>query len=273
MQYIKEYFDRFLRQIHLRRFVDDVLFIISMVRAYGKNASFKKAHPGYAVPPLRLMYDAYDYTLYQEYFESGKAHAKDIANFFQTFAQEMLVGENVRICEWGCGPAKIIRNLPSFLKSHNIRFYGTDYNRKTIAWCKSKIPAVTFIDNNLQPPLPFDDNFFSIVFARSVFTHLSEQMHCAWIPELFRIVNKNGIILFTTNGPSFLKRLLPDERELFQNGKMVSKHVINEGKKYFASFHPPKFVRESLLKGRKIIAYIPQESANTIGQDVWICRK
>jgi hypothetical protein len=54
---------------------------------------------------------------------------------------------------------------------------------------------------------------------------------------------------------------------------MVSTQGVFEGKKYFASFHPPQFVRESLLKGRKIIAYIPQKNAGTIGQDVWICRK
>jgi hypothetical protein len=273
MQRIKQYFDRFLRMVHLRHFADVFLFSISVVRDFGSNIAFKKSHPGYAVPPLRLMYDAFDHTRYQEYLETGQAHAKDIAHLLQIYAGDIFKSDLVRIGEWGCGPAKIIRNLPDFLPGQNIRFYGTDYNRKTIAWCKKTIPTMTFVDNNLQPPLEFNENFFAIVFARSVFTHLSEKMHFAWIAELFRIVNKKGILLFTTNGPNFLNRLIPHEQELFRNGHMVSTQGVFEGKKYFASFHPPRFVRESLLKGRKIIAYIPQENAGTIGQDVWICRK
>ncbi len=38
------------------------------------------------------------------------------------------------------------------------------------------------------------------IHAISIFMHLSETMHYAWINELYRILKKDGILIFTTHG-------------------------------------------------------------------------
>jgi SAM-dependent methyltransferase len=269
----KQLLDSMLRRLRLRVPVDTVLFCLSALRTYRMNRAFKRSHPGYSVPPLRLMYDAFDHTMYHEYLETGRAHARDVADILKRHLPDLLARQPARICEWGCGPGKIIRNLAPFLPGVKVELYGTDYNADTIAWCKRSIPGIVFFKNSLAPPLAFHDAFFDIVIARSVFTHLSRAMNLAWIDELLRIVREGGAVVFTTNGESSVHMLLPKELARFRAGEMVSKECVQEGKKYYGAIHPPAFVRNHMVPGRDIAAYLPSEKAGTIGQDVWVVRK
>jgi hypothetical protein len=60
--------------------------------------------------------------------------------------------------------------MPSFSSSGEIGAYGTDYSESIIEWCRGHIHNVHFELNDLEPPLPFPDEMFALLYSNSVYT-------------------------------------------------------------------------------------------------------
>ena len=146
-------------------------------------------HDGLRLPPDDLSYDAYGHSDWTTYAASGRQHAEF---FSSVIRRHMPATTPLRICEWGCGPARIIRHLPTLLADLKPQLTGTDYNLRSIAWCKENIADVSFAPNKLEPPIALPAASFNCIYCLSVFTHLSEPMHSAWIAELTRLVEPGG---------------------------------------------------------------------------------
>lgn len=233
------------------------------------NACFRRRHPDFAVPPLYLLWDAQSYTDYETYKRSGEASAALYWELIRRYFEDRDEGER-RVCEWGCGPGRIIRHLPALSRGGPCRFafYGTDYNRASIAWCQRAIRDVTFSTNALAPPLDFPDGYFDVLYCRSVLTHLSEEMHHAWIGELTRVVRPGGVFMLSTQGRAHRERLLAPERVRFDQGELVIRKLAGEGRLNFSAFHPPQFVRTRLLAGLRVLEHHEGEGT----QDIWVVR-
>ncbi len=231
------------------------------------NRAFRSTHPGFAAPPLPVLWDAQATTDLAEYKRSGEEAA---ALYWELIRPHVdpAPSRPTRVCEWGCGPGRIIRHLPALGAGLAVEFYGSDYNRASIAWCRAHLPGVTFLENNLAPPLQAADGVFDLVFCRSVFTHLSAEMHTRWIAELRRVVRPGGIVILTTHGLAYRSRLTAQERVRFDADKLVVRTLGAEGRKLFAAFHPPAFVRVHLLHGLAILEHRPGEAT----QDIWVTR-
>ena len=123
------------------------------------------------------------------------------------------------ILDFGCGAGRVIRywhGLPAAP-------YGTDYNPDLIAWCEQHLPFAKFLVNGPGPPLEYPSDFFGLIYALSVFTHLDEAGQIAWIRELRRIAKPGGYILITTHGSCavYLRRLSPAQQERFHSGHLA----------------------------------------------------
>jgi len=175
----------------------------------------------------------------------------------------------VRICEWGCGPARLLRHFRNFLGSET-ELWGTDFNPKSIKWCRENIPEINFLKNALHPPLGFGNSYFDIVYCVSVFTHLSKQLQKDWLEECLRILKPDGIFYFTIHGDSFREKLLEDEKKIYDKDGFLQRSNIKEGKKNFTSFNSPSYIRNIFLKNNTILEHIPGEGNR---QDVWIAGK
>lgn len=221
------------------------------------------------MPPLYLLWDAQSYTEYEKYKTSGEEAA---AHYWRLIREHIEAGGGAtcRVCEWGCGPARIIRHLPELSRGHPhpFEFYGTDYNRLSIEWCQRSLPNISFKRNRLAPPLDFEDAFFDVRYCRSVLTHLSEEMHYAWIRELARVVKPGGVLMISTQGLAGRERLMEGEKERFDRAELVVRELAEEGKLNYSAFHHPRFVRERLLPGFQILEH--REGRAT--QDIWIVR-
>ena len=57
------------------------------------------------------------------------------------------------------------------------------------------------------PPLDYSDEMFDLVYAVSVFTHLSEEFQLPWLGELRRILKPNGVLLATVYNNSVWESL------------------------------------------------------------------
>jgi SAM-dependent methyltransferase len=267
---LKLIFRRILRKIQLLQLIDAFRVKIRILQNRKANEVFLSQHRDFNVPPYYLADDAYNHVNWQSYYDSGKEHARFIANWINEC--NSADSDVLRVCEWGCGPGRVIRHLYSYVNHKTVEIYGTDYNEETISWCKKNIHQISFLHNGIEPPLPFGSHFFDCIYAISVLTHLSEEAHYAWIRELFRVLKTNGIVILTTHGNNYLKYLLPGEKRKYDSGELVILGNIKEGKKLFLALHPPTFMKNRLLKDYYIVQHITDEKITGLEQDVWIIK-
>ena len=243
------------------------------IRNYKKNELFKKTYPKVALPSDYLIYESFQLDYHKYYLDS-----RETAVWLKRHIEKHCTLEHKKILDWGCGPGRIIRHLPE-LVGNNCAFFGTDYNNESIDWCRKHIPGVSFNLNGLEAKLPWPDNTFDVIYGISIFTHLSESMHFAWLKELVRILKPasaggGGILFFTTQGSNFRIKLSSSEQDLFDKGQLIVRGNVKEGHRTFSAFQPKAFMHQ-LLKDVEILEHIQPEShhASIPAQDIWIVRK
>ena len=236
-----------------------------------KNKQFIRAYPDFVLPPQELAFDAYAHVDWNRYVLDGQDDAALIAKLALKYTSAL----QLRILDWGCGPARVLRNLPKFLDSRSISLYGSDYNPKTIQWCQKHFKECHFAQNHLSPPLAFESNFFDVIYAISVLTHLSEESHFNWINEIKRVLKPKGIFILTTHGDYFKSFLSKSERSRYQKNQLVVRNDEREGKRDFATFHPPQFLKDTLFIGFDVEEHIPGPVpiSSHLTQDLWVIRK
>jgi SAM-dependent methyltransferase len=102
----------------------------------------------------------------------------------------------LKILDWGCGCGRISRYLPP---AGVTDLHGCDIDPEALAWCAANLGgAFTLCDT--APPLPYPGGEFDIIFASSVFTHLSDPDQQAWLDELARVLAPEGILLASVAG-------------------------------------------------------------------------
>jgi len=205
---------------------------------------------------------------YATYYTDGKATAELLVQQLSGYVSL----DNMKILDWGCGPARVVRHLPDFLQRS--AFYGADYNEKSIEWCKENIPGIEFLKNNLEPPMLFPGSYFDVVYGLSVFTHLSEESHYKWMEEMYRLLKPGGIFLFTTQGNIFSGKLSEIEKKKFSRGELVIRGKVKEGHRSFSTFHPKQFVQSILSVKWSVLKFVEGVMQDWgPEQDTWIVQK
>jgi SAM-dependent methyltransferase len=258
----KQKMTRTLRQLGLLQFTDYLRFLWLRRKNRIPNREFRRQYPEVVLPPDYLMYESFQLD-YERYYINGKKTAEWLTG---------LVGHHINlegasILDWGCGPARVIRHLPGLVPGGV--FYGTDYNRNSIAWCSASFTDIYFHSNDLMPGLVYEKELFNLVYGISIFTHLSQEAHEAWLNELIRVLKPGGILFITLHGDSFRNKLTPTELEKFEADQLVVRGQVSEGHRTFTAFHPVKWVRIWTLR-MNVLQHIPGAEGE---QDVWILQK
>ncbi|RYD53591.1 MAG: class I SAM-dependent methyltransferase [Sphingobacteriales bacterium] len=264
---MKQTLAQLLRRLGLIYFVDFLRYRMAATQARDQNQAFRKQHPSLALPEPYMIYETFRMD-YARYYTSGRETATEILQAVASFTD--LRGKV--ILDWGCGPGRVIRHFPALLP--DTRCYGSDYNPAYVRWCAANLPEIHFEPNGLTPPLPFADQQFALVYALSIFTHLSEENHFLWMQEILRVLEVGGLFYFTTHGQITRQNLLPAEQEQFDSGKPVIRGQVKEGHRMYATYHPESFVK-SLFEGRATLMQHAPGTPQSWGlqQDVWIIRK
>ncbi len=259
-----------LRRTNLLTMAEKIRYRIKVWSLDSQNRKFIRQNPDFVLPPPHLAYDAYSAPEWDFYKSSGEGTATFLAATMRKYCN--LSQASLSVYEWGCGPGRVIRHLPSTLDK-TTQVYGSDYNNETIAWCSKHIENVSFLLNELNPPLLYEDNKFDFIYCISVFTHLSEATGLNWASELYRILKPNGILLVTTAGDNtFETEMLSKEKRKYLEQGIVVRGDYEEGKKMFLARHNPKYVREKLLSRFQFIEHVPA-GFPFIAQDFWLVRK
>lgn len=258
-----------LRSIGILHAVDRFRFFITKIKNFQKNSTFKRENPTVTLPPDYLMYESFNLD-YKKYYEDGK----DTADWLTTHFRRYKTLEGLNILDWGCGPARVLRHLPQILDSSNT-FFGTDYNSKSIQWCKENIPTIHFELNGINPPTVFESDFFDLIYGISIFTHLSEASHHAWLQELLRIARPGSILFFTTHGDAFKSKLSAEESDQYSRNKLIIRGQVKEGHRVFTAFHPPAYMKIFFAQYGTILEHIPGQNhpGKYPEQDVWVLMK
>jgi SAM-dependent methyltransferase len=100
-----------------------------------------------------------------------------------------------RVLDFGCGAGRTLRHFLD--EAECAEFYGCDIDAPSIAWLAAHLsPPFHVFENGESPGLPQSDGFFDLVYALSVFTHLSDHW-AGWLLELHRVLKPSGLLFAT----------------------------------------------------------------------------
>jgi SAM-dependent methyltransferase len=108
-----------------------------------------------------------------------------------------------RILDFGCGWGRYIRYFLKDTIATNL--YAVDVDSVMVSACKESFPYGNFSQVDPFPPFDFPDQHFHLIFAYSVFSHLSAPAADAWIKEFSRVLSPGGLLVVTTQGREFIQ--------------------------------------------------------------------
>ena len=147
------------------------------------------------VPPQAL------WTVDSHYLEHG---ATQVKLMFETLAGAGLSLEDAdAVLEFGCSTGRMLRHLAEHAREHAV--WGVDIDAESINWAQQHLsPPFRFTTCSTAPHLPFEDRSFGLVYAGSVFTHISE-LADSWLLELLRITRPDGCLYLTIQDQSWIE--------------------------------------------------------------------
>ena len=163
------------------------------------------------IPPksLRHYYGVKDGKYYDDlYLQTGQA---DVRAMRKVLTEDDFDPMGEKILEFGCSAGRLLRHLEAEAAENEV--WGVDLHSAAVHWAQTYLsPPFHFMTNTTAPHLPFEDNYFGLIFAGSVWTHIGE-LDDAWLLEMRRILRPGGRLYITISDENTLaevKRISPD---------------------------------------------------------------
>jgi SAM-dependent methyltransferase len=174
------------------------------------------------------------------------------------------------VLDFGCGCGRVVRYWQHFSR---MRVYGVDTNRHLLRWCKMRLGFGDFRATGMRPPLPFEDKRFDLIYAFSVFTHLTEELQLAWMDELERVLRPGGYLVISTHGQRSAHDLPNNLKRRFDDGHLVVSLFGSEGGNDCNAFHPPGYFEKVIARRFTTVAFRSEGAAGNPPQDLFLLRK
>ena len=100
-----------------------------------------------------------------------------------------------RALDFGGSSGRVVRVLQAAWPE--FEWHSCDPNADAVAWGAEHLPGIGFHRSEQEPPLPFEDAAFGLVYAISVWSHLSEAAARRWFAEMHRILAPGGLLVPT----------------------------------------------------------------------------
>jgi SAM-dependent methyltransferase len=107
--------------------------------------------------------------------------------------------EGARVLDFGAGAGRTLRH---FLDEAEVAtFWACDIDRESVKWLEENLsPPIRAFVSGEKPPLPLNARSIDLIYAVSVFTHLTDAWS-SWMLELHRLLTDSGLLLVTFIGP------------------------------------------------------------------------
>ena len=205
------------------------------------------------------------------FFESGRQSVRDIRAVLGLIGRDLASYESV--LDFGCGCGRILLHLERLADTAAV--HGCDIDARAIRWDREHLPWARFEVNTPDPPLPYDDATFDLVYNHSVFTHLDEEHQDRWLAELRRVTRPGAAVLLTVHGEKPLADFEEGSRNAGGDPSPVRTDVETKGiafiqhdsftggplgDAYHSTFHAPWYVLEHWSRFFTVKAYVPRGS-------------
>ncbi|HEY8776013.1 MAG TPA: class I SAM-dependent methyltransferase [Gaiellaceae bacterium] len=256
-----------LDTLHLARPVVHTYELLLAARSrFGSGA---EATDGWPLPPASLRAQIGPRHADAAFFlRSGKQHADLVRDVLREQGAE--IEDLGALLDWGCGCGRVLRQW-SGLPGAGV--FGCDINPKMVQWCAANLDFAEVSVTELEPPLPYADSTFDLIYAFSVFTHLSEQLQQEWMSECLRVLRPEGYLLISTMGEYYLglQRLSESEQQAFASGELVVLYERSAGTSLCSAYHPPEYVRTKLAADFETVGFRPAVEGGR--HDIHLLRK
>jgi SAM-dependent methyltransferase len=121
-------------------------------------------------------------------------------------------GADPMIMDFGAGWGRVARFfLRDTAPGH---LWAVDPNPLSHEWLRKTGLPCRIVESDSWPPIPdAPQGRFDLIYANSVFSHLSERLFNAWIPHLLSLLRPGGRLVFTSRGLAFIDRMEKQSRQ------------------------------------------------------------
>lgn len=134
---------------------------------------------------------------------SGKRNIEQAFAFYTYILKNYVSKKQPVIMDFGSGWGRIARLFLRDTLAENI--FAVDPYSVALDWMKNTGLPCRIIKSNPLPPIPsIGIKKFDLIYAFSVFSHLSEEYFNSWMFYLLSLLDENGTIVFTSRGLFFI---------------------------------------------------------------------
>jgi len=195
----------------------------------------------------------------QNFLRNGYSHFRKISELTKRYGP---AAPTLRILDWGCGAGAVARYG---VLNPDWEYHGADIDHDNIGWCQGNLPQrASFQVISTQPPTPFADRFFDVVFGISVLTHLREKDQLLWLAELARIIRPEGACFLSVLGgqaAAKVKALSGPGSNLirgilFGEGEHEIGRIVGDPLYYGTTFHSENYIRSTWSRWFNVVDYL-----------------
>ncbi|MGH2966570.1 MAG: class I SAM-dependent methyltransferase [Solirubrobacterales bacterium] len=155
--------------------------------------------PDFPYPPLKLANRVGSLRRWDDPYKAYKAMGARARLALLDLLPDGWSFEGKRVLDFGCGAGRTLRHF--IVEAETGEFWGTDIDAASIDWLQEAFcPPLHAVRCNTDPPLPLDSGSFDLIWAISVFTHLTDNS-IPWLLELHRLLKPDGLLIATYIGP------------------------------------------------------------------------
>jgi 2-polyprenyl-3-methyl-5-hydroxy-6-metoxy-1,4-benzoquinol methylase len=177
--------------------------------------------------------------------QTGRSNMQQAFSFYQHLRSTCRLEEVVKpsVMDFGGGWGRIAR---LFLRETTAdRICVVDTMKQSIDLLRATGNRSRVIHNQPRPPIIGLTEEFDIIYAYSVFSHLSEEYFAAWIGYLLTLVRPGGYLAFTTRGDSFINHL----DRLHKDSSNIPDTLVEHVRRLRDEMSPPEEIRRRYRAG------------------------
>ena len=166
---------------------------------------------------------------------------------------ELDVPKPERVFDLGCASGRVIRHFSAH--ERGLELWGMDINIRHTEWVRRYLdPAIKVFQGTILPSLPLQDQYFSLVYAFSVFSHI-DWLETAWLLELRRILKPGGVAYISIHSEGTWERMrpgIPIYDALISGASLIEEYRVT-----------PEFLAGPMPKQKTVFTYRTGMSYNT----------
>jgi SAM-dependent methyltransferase len=164
---------------------------------------------------------------------AGGLYEADLVADALTSIGKSLEGKRAAL-DFGSSSGRVLRVLGTAYPQ--VAWHGCDPNGPAIEWAQANLPAAAFAVSRDDPPLPYGDGAFDLVYAISIWSHLEPMLGVAWLDEMHRVLQPGGHLLLTAHGGATVEHDIRHGLRTEMQGADIQRALLETGCWYHPEF-------------------------------------